>query len=340
MFWNLFRDTEDDTVASGETVRFAMLAAAISSSDASYRAGTGGSNYYGAFVAIVGDGMADHAWYFTHDGLGWDPQPYNASLSGFTMHSVDLAAGSHTDAQVATALRAAISGAALYTSAGGSSANVDVLGDIDASACFTGSSSPGAAASWGCHVDVPVFDADPIDRAMQAFATFTAGPALVTAIGMRLNSAGDTTRAALYTGGSIATGPLDTVADADLVGTTLRCETLLVGSGTGWVWQSLGPTQVTEVADNAPVHYLLKGETSSTHGSFVAYADVGDLNDQQLCVFVPTVDGIDPDPSVAYPATLEGADPETSFSVVLMAAFEYRTSPQRGDAGGITVTAL
>lgn len=334
--------TADVETPVGETIRFAMPAADFDVSDAAFRAGAGGSNYLGAFIAIVGDGMADHAWYFTHDGYGWDPQPYNASLTGFTMHQIDLAAGDRTNAQVATAVRSAITGASLYTSVGGSSANVEVTGTIDAAACFTGSSSPGTAASWGDHNDTTSFDANPVTEALHAYSQFTAGPALITGMGARLNTAGDPVRLALYTGGTAASGGSGVVNPTpDWDDTVLLCETgQMTGSGTGWVWIPLTPGEVAVLNDNANVQHLLKGNTSSTHGSVRNTGDMGtsDLAAQQIAL-ISTSD-IAASAAVAYPASLEGFSLTGSFSVVLQTAFEYRQAPQRGDAGGITLTVL
>lgn len=326
---------------TGETVRATMPAATWSLDDADFRAGEGGSNYFGAFVAIVGDGIDDHAWYFTHDGYGWDPQPYNASLAGFTMHAVNLGAGAQTNTAVATALRAAIDAAAIYDDVAGTGANVEVTGSIVAASCFTGSSTPGTSASWGSHEDVPVFDGNPLSVASQAYSLFTDGPAIATGLGVRLASAGDPVRMALYTGGTAASGSGGTivVAAADWDGTALHCESEIGGSGTGWVWQPLTPDQVAELADNTPVQYVVKGETVDTHGSFTTAPDIGELNNQQLATIEST--DIDPDPSVAFPSSLDAiTDLAGSFGVVWMVAFEYRQSPHRGDAGGITITAL
>ena len=93
---------------TGESVRFAMVDATYSTADADYRVGEGGSNYFGAFIAIAGDGIDDHAWYVTHDGRGWDPQPYVAELAGYTMHAVDLPAGTVDADDVATADRKSV----------------------------------------------------------------------------------------------------------------------------------------------------------------------------------------------------------------------------------------
>ncbi len=323
---------------SGETVRFTVPAATWDVSSTAFRAGVSGSNYLGAFVAIVGDGMADHAWYFTHNGRGWDPQPYNASLTGFTMHAIDLAAGNRTNAQVATALRSAIDGAALYDSVGGAGAQVDIDGDIDAAACFTGSSSPGTAGAFGCREDTPVFDGNPISGGLQAFAQFTTGPALITAIGTRLNTAGDPVRLGLYEGGTAASGGASVVNPVpDWDDTAILCEIEATGSGTGWVNEPLTPGQVAVMADDTPVQIVLNGETTNTHASFTTMGVVvdSDLGQQQLAV-IDTAD-MDPDPTLTFPASLEGFDLVGSFSVVLMVAFEYRQAPQRGDAGGITV---
>ena len=324
----------------GETVRITVPAASWDVSVSAFRSGASGSNYFGAFVAIPSVDLGDHAWYFTHDGLGWDPQPHNASLTGYTMHAIDLSAGAVTAANVATALRSAMS--SVYSTVGGTGANVDVTDAIDSAGAFTGSSSPGAAGAWGCREDSVFFDANPISSAMLAHADFTAGPALVTGLAARLNTAGDQVRLAVYEGGgpgSEAASP-NRVQTADLAGTDLLCETVITGSGTGWVCQPLAPAQVHELADNTDTQLLIKGETSSTHASFVSTGapGTGDLTVQQLAL-LDTGD-VDPDPTVAYPSTLEGTTIGSSFSVMLMIAFEYRTAPQRGDAGGITVTAL
>jgi len=325
----------------GETIRFAMPAATYSTTVADFRTGTSGSNYFGAFIAIPSGSIGNHAWYFTHNGFGWNPQAYNAALSGYTMHAIDLAAGGRTAAQVATAVRSAIDGTALYAAAGGSSANVEITDDIDADGCFTGSSSPGAAGAFGCREDVPVFDGNPIGVGLQAFASFTAGPALVTGLATRLNSAGDPVRLCLYTGGTAASGGGGVVNPTpDWDDTVLFCEAATTGSGTGWVCQALVPGEVDVLADNTAVQYVLKGETSSTHGSFTTMGSVSDsdLGQQQLST-IDTGD-MDPDPSLTFPASLEGFSLAGSFSVVLMIAFEYRVAPQRGDAGGITLTVL
>lgn len=327
---------------TGESVRFAMVDATYSTADADYRLGEGGSNYFGAFIAIAGDGIDDHAWYVTHDGRGWDPQPYVTELAGYTMHAVDLPAGTVDADDVATALRTAIDGEALYDTVGGTGPNVDVTGSILAASCFTGESTPGTAASWGSHETTADFDSNPIAEAIHAFAEFTDGPAIITGIGARLASAGDDVAAAVYTGGQAASGGSGIVIPvADFDGTSLLASTVLTGSGTGWVWESFTPADVAEVADGTPLQLLLKGETTSTHGSFRFQGNLGtsDLTDQQLAVLQSS--DVDPDPTVAWPSSLDAiTDLSANFGVVLMIAIEYRQAPHRGDAGGITVTAL
>lgn len=333
---------ETPTPPTGESVRFAMVDATYSTADADYRLGEGGSNYFGAFIAIAGDGIDDHAWYVTHDGRGWDPQPYVAELAGYTMHAVDLPAGAVDADDVATALRTAIDGEALYDTVGGTGPNVDVTGSILAASCFTGESTPGTAASWGSHETTADFDSNPIAVAIHAFASFTEGPAIITGIGARLASAGDDVAAAVYTGGQAASGGSGIVIPvADFDGTSLLASTVLTGSGTGWVWESFTPADVAEVADGTPLQLLLKGETTSTHGSFRFQGNLGtsDLTVQQLATLQSS--DVDPDPTVAWPSSLDAiTDLAGNFGVVLMIAIEYRQAPHRGDAGGITVTAL
>lgn len=333
--------TGDVQTPAGESVRFTMVAADWDVSVTAFRAGESGSNYFGAFIAIPSVAHGDHAWYFTHDGRGWDPQPYNAALTGYTMHQIDLAAGDRTDAQVATAVRSAIDGAAIYDTVGGSGANVDITSDIDAGGCFTGEDTPGASGCWGSREDTPAATSTVVN-AIHAATTFTAGPALISALGTRLTDAGDPFRMALHTGGSLATGGGGTtVTEADLEDTVLFCETgQVTGSGTGWVVEPLVPAQIDVMADNTVVQYGFKGETTTTLGNFMSTGAPGDTdqNVQNLQSFV--TGDLDPDPSVAYPATLEGVGLDSSFAVMLMIAFEYRVAPQRGDAGGITVTEL
>lgn len=331
---------EDD----GESVRFAMPAATFTTADASFRVGEGGSNYFGAFVAIVGDGMADHAWYFTHNGFGWNPQPYNASLTGFTMHAVNLAAGNRTAAQVATALRSAIDGEGLYETVGGASGNVDVTGAIDAAACFTGEASPGTAASWGDH-NAATSGGGAVVNALHAHSVFTAGPALVTGIGAPLsNDSGNEISLALFTGGTAASGGSGVVNPTpDWDDTDLFCESVVIsgdGGGTAWTWRSLTPDQVAELADNTNVQHMLKGNTAAMLIGFRSTGDMGtsDLTAQQIALV--DAGDIDPDANVAWPTTLEGVSLAGSFSVVMQCAFEYRQAPHRGDAGGITVSVL
>lgn len=332
-------EVETPAPPAGEVVRFAMVAADYDNTDASWRSGDGGSNYFGAFVAIPSATVGDHAWYFTHDGLGWNPQPYNASLTGYTMHAVDLAAGDLADTAVATALRAAISGEALYDTVGGSGVNVEVTDDIDAAGAFTGAGSGlGTSATWGDQNEDETNIGGVLTAAILGHATFTDGPAIVFGLGVRVDPAGDPVRLALYTGGSAATGGSGLVQTADLDDTAVFCEATVVGSGIGWQWTPLPPAQVDELADSTSVQLVMKAEATSTRGTFRSTGNPGtsDMTNQQIALVAASA--VDPDPAVAYPSTLEGADIDASFSVIPQLAFAYRRTPHRGDAGGITVT--
>lgn len=293
--------------------------------------GHGGNTAAGAYLRIEATSGTNRYAYCSVDGYGFDPGPYTAELAGYEGVEVALTGPTVTAAARAAAYASAL-GAYYTTSSTG--ADLEITGAIAGVTVGGAFTARGTAGLFGNHTSAPNTNGNPFNAALAVHGTFTAGPALATAIGILLGTpAGDDVRIGLYTGGS----------STSFVGTTLVAEGIVNatddGSGNVYAWLPLTVAQALELADNTSVWLTAKCNTGGTTGIHPALALVGDSEDwtaRNLVIF----SGMSTDPAVAFPATLDGeaSDIDTGFGVVMMAAIEYRTAPFVGDAsiGGAT----
>lgn len=302
--------------------------------------GHGGSTVNGAYVVLPGTGAAPNRYlWWSHNGYNLDPGTHVPALAGYTGVEVALGSGNHTAAQRATATRTAVNGVSGWV-AGGSGAQVTIRGPINPATVATGGAytARGAAGLFGHHTDADFTNGNPFNDAIAVHGTFTAGPAVLTAVGVLLGTpAGESVRLALYIGGS----------SVSFTGTTLVAQGIVTATGSGnvWAWLPLTAAQSAAIADNASVWVVAK---SNQNGGTLhpAFSNLGgaeeDWTARNLVIF--TGGSINVDPAVAFPASLAGlaSDIATGNAVVMMAAFEYRTLPLCGDAslGGTTTNGL
>lgn len=285
------------------------------------------------------NGTTDYYVWWSHGGYNADPGDHVAALSGWTGIEVALGSGPITAASRASSTISAINGAGAGLSASGDEAGLIVSGDINAATCAVGTTytSRGTAGLFGNHTSAVLTNGNPFNDAIAVHGTFTAGPAVLTAIGVLLGTpAGESVRIALYTGGT----------SSSFVGTTLVADGIVSatddGSGNVYAWLALTAAQSAALADNASIWLTAKTNAGGT--LFPAFSNVGgaqeDWTNRNLVIF----SGIDTDPTVAWPSTLEGepSDIDTGNAVVMMGALEYRTAPYCGDCslGGTTTSGL
>lgn len=329
------RSAGGEVAAPPSTYTATLAPAGLDTRRRAFIEGHGGSSAAGAYLRIEASSGTSRYAYCTIDGIGFDPGPLVAELAGFEGVEVALTGPTVSAAARATAYAAAL--APYYTTAA-DGADLEITGALASVTVGGAFTSRGSAGLYGNHTSQPATNGNPFNGALAVHGTFTAGPALATAIGILLGTpAGDDVRIGLYTGGS----------STSFVGTTLVAEGIVNatddGSGNVYAWLPLTVAQALELADNTSVWLTAKCNTGGTTGIHPALALVGDSEDwtaRNLVIF----SGMSTDPAVAFPATLDGeaSDIDTGFGVVMMAAIEYRTAPFVGDAsiGGATTSGV
>jgi hypothetical protein len=284
------------------------------------------------------NGSTDYYVWWSHGGYNADPGDHVAVLAGYTGIEVALGSGSITAASRASSTISAINGAGAGLVASGDETGLAISGNIDAATCAVGAAytGRGTAGLFGSHTTTVVSNGNPFNAVIAAHATFTAGPAVLTAIGILLGTAdpADQVRVAVYSGGSSTWSTTPTLVAEGIVTATDD------GSGNVYAWLSLTAAQSAAIADNASLWVLAKADqTNGTHPAFETPGS-SDLTNRNL-VIVNT--GIDNDPTVAFPASLAGiTDVDETNAVVMMCAIEYRTAPFCSDCslGGTTTNGL
>jgi hypothetical protein len=258
--------------------------------------------------------------YWTQDDgdgryCGIDPGPYVAALAGYTGVEVQLAAGAVTASARATATRSALSG--LYTSVGGSGADVAITGELDAATCAIGGLGGSTEAGmFGTRRQTPQFNTTALSGRVGQFGVSPAFDCTVTAIGIYLSDAATNVRVAIYSGGT----------QGSLTGTTLEAEVVIPSGGTdAWTWTALTASQVFDLPTSTNFRIVLKSNGTSEPGytavatlTGVDWPDAGGGSTYSLEIY----DTMSTDPSVAFPASLSGEGITTS-GVYVHAAFQY-----------------
>jgi hypothetical protein len=256
------------------------------------REGRAGHTYLGA-VVLLG---TDRYVYWTQAGVGLDPAP-----AGRTGHVVDLAAGIRTGAQVATATVAVLASVPGW---GNSSADGAALSFLHSSATATvgatwDAATPGAMigtrATTGTHEG-------PITTPL---AQHLPNPGLdlpIVAIDVLIGAVADTAdrwRGVLYTAGAGVGSPEDETREIDLG--QLAADQVVAGQWARWY---LPPA--ADVRANQALWVGVKGEVGVTtvRGRLTGNPTLGDWTVQNL---VESDGTIDPDATVAWPATWTGA---------------------------------
>jgi hypothetical protein len=287
---------------------------------------------YAALPALDPDTAADNYYvWWSQNGYNADPGNHVSALSGWTGIEVALGAGAVTASSRATSTRSAINASPAPVSASGSGADVLVTGQIDSASCAVGGgyAARGAAGLFGHHTRSRLTNGNPFNDAIAVHGTFTAGPAVLTAIGVLLGTpAGESVRVALYTGGT----------STSFTGTTLVAEGIVSatddGTGNVYAWLTLTAAQSVALADNLSIWVVAKANAGGAlHPAFSSLGgSQEDWTDRNLVIF--TGGSINVDPTVAFPASLAGlaSDIATGNPVAMMAAIEYRTAPFASNA--------
>lgn len=269
-----------------------------------------GCTLYGAYLTL---GTTDYVWWSHDDGTGTyqghDPGLSIAGLAGMTGHEVQLASGSQTASQVATAT-ATVIGAIGGFSCTPSADNVNVVG-TDTLGTGTGFAARGAAGSYGStgfRIDGTTADGSTwytgglTGMFMCSFTTSAGSAKRVVAVDVRLGTNVNTStavpRVALYAGGTSDTDP----DAATLVHDFGQIPTSVMSANT---WLRLYvPSSVYRQMAASTRHWLaIKCLTADTHLNFENHAAVpaygGDLND-----LVNITAGTSEDEADAYDSTL------------------------------------
>jgi len=315
--------------ASPASVSLTMVPASIDTRERAYREGNGGSNYGVAFARIS---PLRYLWW-SHAGAGANPSLTVAALSGLTGIQVSLGAGSHTAAAVATATRSAATSAGLTASGTGAVVTLSGL-DVAGGAITTGTpaTSRGLRRWWGHRHSTGDFGTDPLRQAVAARVVSPASSNLLDAIGVHLVGAtSDNIRLAVYSGG----------ATNDLTGTTLIAEGNVTADGTGWYWVELPAAQCRIVTASTSLWIVAKSDTGTSGAlrSTIQGVSGSDMDAAgAIYVFQPGGGGaqIDPDPTVAYPASLAPITVDATFSVTLLVGVRLRSATEGTDASLLT----
>lgn len=272
-----------------------------------------GATTWGKYLVLPG--ATDYYVYETHDDgsgryVGVDPGDYVAALSGYTGIEAQHPAGDRTAAQRATTIAAAIDAATAYSVAA-NGATVEVTG-------VSGGSVGGmwAAANQGilgCRRNTSSFAGAVISDGVGGIGTSPSGrTVIVKSIRVYVDTTGANMRAAVYTGGSTTRG--------DYAATTLQAEVVIPTGSTGWVTVPLTPAQVFSMASATVYRCTLKGA-----GGIAApgYRVAGSTGVDFVDLLEVYTTGIDPDPAVAWPASLNGVTNTNTFTSPPMIGLEY-----------------
>ncbi len=279
--------------------------------------GTHGSTRAGLYWRIPATGTETdrYVWWSHDDGdgryTGIDPGDHAAELAGYTGIEVQLDAGAVSASDVATATRTALSG--LYSTIGGTGADVSIDGEIDSASCTVGGMwDPTSLGAWGSRRSTPQFTGNPLSGRVGQFAVSPAADVIVTAIGICLAASATDVRVSVYSGGS----------QASLTGTTLEAEVVIPAGATGWRWGVLTASQVFSLASATNIRLVAKSNGTSDPGYILAsdlvgadFPDSGGGSTYALEIY----DTMSTDPSVAFPSTLAGEGITTSPVYVMMA---------------------
>lgn len=326
-----------------ETATFTVAPMSFDTRRRAFIEGHGGSTGNLAYWALPANaqGSTDYYVWWSHNGYNADPGDHVAALSGYTGIEVALGSGSISAATRATATISALNGVGDGLSASGNASALVVSGNIDAATCAVGTAytGRGTAGLFGNHTSAVFTNGNPFNDAIAVHGTFTAGPAVLTAIGILLGTPnGEQVRVALYSGGT----------SSSFTGTTLVADGIVTatddGSGNVYAWLTLTAAQSAALADNTSIWVVAKTNAGGT--LYPAFSNLGgsqeDWTNRNLVIF--DVGQINLDPTVAFPSTLEGltSDIATGNAVAMMAAIEYRTAPFCSDCslGGTTTNGL
>lgn len=322
-----------------ESVTFELAPVSEDLRRRAFMEGRGGSSGNGAHLMLPANanGVEDVYVWCSQGGRNMDPGDHVVALAGWTGIEVALDAGMVDASTRATAYASAINTAGIAgLSASAVGGQLTVSGNIDAVSCAPGGAytARGAAGLFGHHTSADFTNGNPFNDAIAVHGTFTAGPGVLSAIGVLLGTpSGESVRVAFYTGGT----------STSFTGTTLIADGIVTATGSGnvWAWLTLTAAQSAMVADNASVWVVAKANAGGTlFPAFSTLAASEDWTARNLVIF----SGINTDPTVAWPSTLEGepSDIDTGNAVVMMAAFEYRTAPFVGDCslGGATTQGI
>lgn len=285
--------------------------------------GTHGSTRSGLYWVIPATGSETdrYVWWSHDDGdgrqTGLDPGNYVAALSGYTGVEVPLAAGPLSASAVATATRTALSG--LYTTIGGTGADVSIEGEIDSATCSVGGMwSPSSAGAWGTRRSTPQFTGNPLSGRIGQFGVSPAADVIVTALGMYLAASTDDVRVALYSGGT----------QASLTGTALVAEVVIPAGDTGWRWGVLTADEAATLSSSTNIRWVAKSNGTSDPGYIAVsdlvgtdFPDAGAGSTYDLEIY----DTMSTDPSVAFPSTLAG-EGITTAGAYAMFGMQYQTA--------------
>ena len=267
--------------------------------------GAAGSNRTGAYVETA----TSYAYSLHTDGagnvVGYNPGQWVAALDGKTGIPVTHAAGLRTAAQVAADYRSA-------TGWGGSGADLEVPNYVGVGDSWA---SRGGAQMWGNRAQVNAQTGGAMGEVLATHGVSPTGERLLTAIAVYLVGAdpSEEIKVALYLGGDAS----------DYTAAVLLMSRVFTASGTGWAILPLTPSEVAFLnADD--VWALVGGITLTTMPGFSGLAlDWTDQNVLQL--------DVDPDPDVAFPASLVAASTTANYNLRQMIALELRAAPYVGD---------
>lgn len=294
---------------------FALVPASWQTRATAAYQGQHGSTSWGKYLTLPSAGTDYYVWETHDDGsgryVGVDPQDYVAGLAGYTGIEVQHAAGDRTAAQRATAIAAAIEAATAYT-ATPSGGDVQIFGAV--SGCAVG--GMWAAANQGiigCRRNTTSFSGAVISEGVGTAGTSPSGRTVVVkSIRVFVDTTGANMRAAVYTGGSTTRG--------DYAATTLRAEVVVPTGSTGWVTIPLLPAQVFALTSATVYRCTLKGAGGVAAPGYRAAGSFGVDFADLLEVYTT---GIDPDPAVAWPASLSGVTNTGTFTSPPMIGLEF-----------------
>lgn len=263
------------------------------------------------------DGDTDYYVFETQDDgsgryCGIDPGDFVAALSGATGIEVQHASGVRTAGQRATAIRSALTSAAIDNwTIGGSSADVSIEGTIDSGSAAAEGMLSTTRGQWGTRRRTAQFTGSDLSGRIGQFGVSPATDVVCTGLGFFFADHSAQVRVAIYTGGT----------SGSLAGTTLRAEVITTGAVAGWNWIAFTPSQCFLLSASTNVRIVAKSNSTAEPG----YIGIGDLDgtDFDGARNLEVYDTMSTDPTVAFPASLSAETADTTNSVYAMMAFQY-----------------